>query len=521
MYNAIIFSDCAGVDWFSRGYGAYRMASELRSNGYTALVVDFTCAMSMDMYKEIIDKAVGDDTIFVGFSVTWFPYRHEARPNGRYVVGTRTLKEPDPWDDFSTKHHDWYREGLSYRFSGDGINEYIDYIRAKNPKVKVICGGGKSYEYVHEPAFDNVFIGYSENQLIEWVNSVSKRGARRIFNKIVNHDTKGQVGDFNFNAEVTEYMPIDNIHNEEVMIIEMSRGCIFNCSFCSYPHRNQDTREYIKYKETLRKELMNNWEKWGTYKYLITDDTFNDHTEKLVLINEVIQSLPFKPIFWAYIRMDLIGAHPEQAQLLKDIGLVELYWGLETWCDETSKAIKKGGSLKTKLRGLRHARQVWGDDIYVTAGIVIGLPYDTTESLEAVAEWYKEEGKDLIHLLTFWPLSIRAENSVNQFVFTSDIEDNLAKYGYTVPSDLTWTRSNGNINSKEQADELMFKYNEELGKLWTVKRVIWDYSTFEKLWPADSRTEVIHNFITKHYYPHLIGDLRKQFSKISSSSSVV
>ena len=198
-----------------------------------------------------------------------------------------------------------------------------------------------------------------------------------------------------------------------------------------------------------------------------------------------------------------------------------MYWGLETWCDETAKAIKKGGSLKTKLKGLRHARQVWGDDIYVTAGVVIGLPYDTVESLEAVSEWYKEEGKDLIHLLTFWPLSIRAENPVNQYVFTSDIEDNLEKYGYTVPNDLTWTRNNGNINSKEQADELMFKYNEELGKLWTIKRVAWDYSAFEKLWPANSRTEVVYNFITKHYYPHLMTELRKQASEVSVSSPIV
>jgi biotin synthase-like enzyme len=522
MYNIIIFSDCAGVDWFSRGYGAYRLASELRLAGYTVLVVDFSCAMQMDMFKEIIDLTVGPDTLWVGFSVTWFPYRHDSRPNGRYSVGTRTLREPDPWDDFSAKHHEWYREGLSYRFSGNYLNDYVDYIKKKNREVKVVCGGGKSFEYLKEPALDNVFVGYSENQIIEYTNSISKKGPKRLFNKIINYDVKAQIGNFDFNNSITSYEPIDHIHSEEVMIIEMSRGCIFNCSFCSYPHRGQNTKEYMKYKESLRKELMDNWEKWGTYRYLITDDTFNDYTEKLIAIREVIQSLPFKPTFWAYIRMDLIGAHPEQAQLIKDIGVIELYWGLETWNDATAKAVKKGGTLEKKIKGLKIANECWGDDIYITAGIVIGLPKDTVHSLEEVSKWYKEEGHKYIHLLTFWPLSLRAKAEVNQYIFTSEIEDNLEKFGYTVPNDLTWTRDDeGDITSKEQADQLMFKYNAELQPFWTIRRVAWDYSAFEKMWRAESRTEIVYNFITKHYYANLIKDLREQYAMISSSSLVV
>jgi radical SAM superfamily enzyme YgiQ (UPF0313 family) len=71
--------------------------------------------------------------------------------------------------------------------------------------------------------------------------------------------------------------------------------------------------------------------------------------EKLELINEVIKELPFKPIFsWAYARVDLIGQHPKQAQLLKDIGIKELYYGLETWNDITAKAIRKGGKKSRK-----------------------------------------------------------------------------------------------------------------------------------------------------------------------------
>ena len=89
-------------------------------------------------------------------------------------------------------------------------------------------------------------------------------------------------------------------------------------------------------------------------------------------------------------------------------------------------------------------------------------------------------------------------------------------------NDLTWTRDDeGDITSKEQADQLMFKYNAELQPFWTIRRVAWDYSAFEKMWRAESRTEIVYNFITKHYYANLIKDLREQYAMISSSSLVV
>ena len=509
MYNVVLFADTPGVDWFSRGYGAYRLASEIRKAGYTALVVDFTCAMDLQLFKDIIDKTVSEETLLVGFSTTWFPYRHDARPNSRYSVGTRTLQKPDPWDDFSTDAHEWYRHSLSYRFSGDGITDYVDYIRSKSKKVKVVIGGGKSYEYITEPSVDNVFIGYSENQMIDYLHSLSGRGPKRLFNKIINYDVKAQNGNFVFNEAITEYQDSDGVTSEEVLTIEFSRGCIFNCSFCSYPHRGQSTKEYVKYKEVIRKELMDNWKRWGVHKYLITDDTFNDYTDKLRLINEVIQTLPFKPTFWAYLRMDLISANPEQAQLIKDIGVVEAYWGLETWNDATAKAVKKGGSHKKKIEGLRIAKECWGDSLYLTAGIVIGLPKDTVESVKAVSNWYVEEGHKYIDLLTFWPLSLRANTDLDQYMFLSEIETNLKKFGYDVPNDLTWTRTDeGDITTKEQADALMFECNAIVKDYWTIKRVIWDYSHLEKMWPSESRTETVYNYITKHYYPNLLKNLK-------------
>jgi radical SAM superfamily enzyme YgiQ (UPF0313 family) len=511
-YDVVFFTDTPSTDWFSRGYGAYRLSSEIRKHGYSALTVDFTSSLDFDTFKEIIDKSVNKDTLMVGFSVTWFPYRHKKIKNPRYVVGPKSLGL-DSMIDFHPEQHSWYYDSLSYNFSQGDINQYIDYIKQVNSKCKVVVGGAKSNEYVFEPKIDNVFIGYSENMIIDYLNSISNRGQKRIFNKIINYDVKGQSGEFVFNQSTTNYVDTDCIRNNEILTFEFSRGCIFNCAFCSYPHRNQDTREYVKYKEVIYNELLDNYEKYGAYRYVITDDTFNDYTEKLILINEVIQTLPFKPEFWAYVRLDLISRHPEQAQLLKDIGVKEAYYGLETWNDKTAKDIKKGGSLKKKIEGMRIAKECWGDDVFIVSSIIIGLPNDTVESVNNSVEWYINEGHKYIDLFAYISLTLYHPDETWDYKFHSDIEDDLEKYRYTFKDPenepFEWNRNDdGDITSKTQADNLMIECNKRVHSYWGVSKWEWkkvfDYDTERS---KKSSTDLYYTHVKEYYWPMLLKKL--------------
>lgn len=512
-YNVITFTDTPSTDWFSRGYGSYRLASEIRQHGYTALTVDFSSSLDWDTFTKIIDCTVTADTLMVGFSVTWFPYRHKKIKNPRYVVGPKSLGISSEIDFDPTKHS-WYYDSLSYNVSQGQLDHYIDYIKYRNPKCKVVVGGAKSNEYVFEPKLDNVFIGYSENMIIDYLNSLSKRDPTRLFNKIIDYDIKAQNGEFNFNASRTEYVATDCIRSNEILTIEFSRGCIFNCAFCSYPHRNQDTREYVKYKDVIRQELMDNWTKYKAYRYIITDDTFNDYTEKLMLIKEVIKSLPFQPEFWAYARLDLISRNPEQAQLLKDIGVKEVYYGLEAWSNQTAKDIKKGGSLAKKIEGMRIAKECWGNDVYIVSSIIIGLPNDTVASIDASAKWYAEEGHKYIDLFAYVSLTMYHPDDTWKYKFHSDIEDNLEKYKYSfkdpINKPLEWTRADsGDITSKEQADNLMVEYNKIVSPYWREStcwnwKQVFDYNLDRA---HISATTLYYDHVTKYYWPALLGQL--------------
>ena len=180
-YNYVIFTDLPSTENFTRGYGAYRTASELRSQGYSCLVIDFLSAINLEQFKTIVDSIISEDTLAVGFSTTWFPYRIRYR-NERFIVGPRSVKGNASAD---YDHEQWYKDSVVYQFVRGDIDKVIQIIKNKNSKCKITVGGRKSHEYIRDKIIDHVFVGYSETQLVDYMNSLSGRSKKRIFNKII------------------------------------------------------------------------------------------------------------------------------------------------------------------------------------------------------------------------------------------------------------------------------------------------------------------------------------------------
>ena len=501
-YQIVLFSSAMMTDQSSRMYGADRLASELRSNGFTVLVIAYSATCSFDRFKQIISKAVGKETIVVGFSTTMFPDRNR---KGSYTDYEFYHKD-QVFCGFHEQFHPWFYESLTYEFSGDQLDKYVDFIKQTNSKVKVVVGGSRVDQYMHEPKIDNLIIGFAENSFIEYCQSLSGQRPKRIYNKIINHDTKATIGDFNFNASSTTYIEDDIIFPNQHLYIEFSRGCIFNCSFCSYPHRNQQTKNFTKYKEVIYNELMDNYNKWGITSYSIVDDTFNDYVEKLEIINEVIQTLPFTPEFWCYVRADLIYHHPRMAELLKSIGVTSVYYGLETWHDATARAINKGGKLKNKLKGLELLRDALGPDAIIECGIVIGLPQDTIQSIADSAEWYVNEGHKIVDNLSYQYLALRPDTT--EIHFQSDIEKNFDKYNYIFPNpnkSLYWERKDtGDISTMRIAQEVELKYS-KLIEPFVSNRQIDKTKFLGDLYKSNSKGYMsdLHDYLEKNYWPKL------------------
>jgi hypothetical protein len=458
MFDVILFTDTVQFDVKSRGYGAHRLASQIRTNGYTCLVIDFSSLVDWSTYTEILKRAVGANTLAVGYSTTWMPFK----------LGT-DIRSSNPGEGDGDDADRLHNDSLVSAFAHDDYKQWIDYVKLLNPKTKTILGGAKIDFYLNAPV-DYIVVGIGETETIDLLDSLSGK-SRRIFNRIIDHDRKAHNTSWDFRDSTTRYTEYDLILPNETLNLEISRGCKFKCAYCSYPLIGQKTSDYLKHPEVIRRELIDNYERWGTTKYFIVDDTFNDSTEKMQMFADISQSLPFELKFWCYLRADIIAAHPEQIQLLKDAGLQETYFGLETFNPKTAKFIGKGMASDKIVDTMYKCKEAWGPRSYIAAGIIIGLPYETQSSIQKAVDFFKREDCP-IDLANTFPLSIIGNHNLVKYMYMSEIDRNYSKYGYYFPNPETnyymWKKDDDtDIRSYVQAEELSNELNKDLpGKLY-------------------------------------------------------
>lgn len=466
MYDIILFGDMPDLTTYSRSSGSHRIATELREHGYTVLVVDFSNYIDINRFSEIVELAVGKNTLAVGFSTTWFPFK--------LPDGTATHREPSkPKSRFNPASEN-YKDSLSMEFGSIEVEKYFDKIKEINPKTKIILGGAKAYMYINLPKLDNVFIGHAETMVVEYMDSLSGKGLKRIWNKIIDHDKKAQNNTWDFRKSRISYEPESFILPSETLLLEVGRGCRFNCKFCSFPLIGQkNISDYLKFEENLYRELLDNWNNFGTWKYIIVDDTFNDSTEKLEMVKRIVDRLPFNPAFWCYMRLDIIVNNREHIQLAKDIGVREVYFGIETLNREAGKSIGKGMDPQRITDTLEECAKVWGHDTWIMTGLICGLPNDNIVDFEKSCKYFDRPDRPVGHINTT-PLRIIKHTEFTKHRFNAAFELEAEKYGYEFPYEdvpWRWIKKDGtDIDTFEKATELAVKWQTKLDSHIKFKR---------------------------------------------------
>ena len=403
--DVIILTGISGNE-FQRAIGAYRIASHLRQHGYTTQVIDFVDEFDFEQLSVLLDKFTGSNTLALCVSTTFLKSQSDDMVSSTYKK-LRTIS--------------------------DRLRKVINFYKTKNRKIKIIGGGANINWYKDDDIFDVIVTGYGEVVVLDYLNGL-RHGPKKIYPKL--HDKEIINGDQQL-LEVSTmrhiWDPRDCILPRETLPIEISRGCIFNCKFCSYPLNGKKKFDYIRDPQLIRQELISNYEQFGTTNYMFSDDTFNDSTYKLEILHEVFTTLPFRIQFVAYLRLDLLYAHPEQITLLKEMGLKSAAFGIESMNPRTAKFIGKG-LAKDKIKEFlpRLYYDLWNQEVSVICSLIVGLPYETPDQLEESFTWFINSGINSIWM----PLAITPSN-----FYLSDIDKNYAKYGYELSDEIGYWKS--------------------------------------------------------------------------------
>jgi hypothetical protein len=477
MAQVIIFTDTSRPGLWLRGIGPYSLMSYVRSKGYTAEIIDFVSAIAFDDFCKLVDKHCDENTLFVGISTTWI-----SAPKFTTDL-KKSFGDGDRVEEsfYNKETHNAYFESLSYALSNKTHKRFTDKIRASAPNAILGLGGARAIDFMCDD-FDKCVLGYSENQIIDLLEG------NRILGSIVNHDIKGELGNYNFGDNITTYEESDLILPDETLPIEIGRGCIFACKYCSFPLIGKKKLSYMKDPELLRSEFLFNWENYGVRRYIISDDTFNDSIEKLEMLADIADNLPFRLQFWCFARLDLITVKPQMIELFQRIGIKEVQFGIESFHPPTAKVIGKGMGPDIKKETLYKVKEAWGDDIFVKCSFIIGLPYETTETIREHYEWLASDDCPIDHV-GINPLFLQQPDGLNEYRWNSYFDKHFGDYGYYFEN----PRNGFDWKKKDDTDITSFEQCYELFKYWMKEIDQNKHSTTESFYLANTK-ELGHTF---------------------------
>jgi len=413
-HNIILISDTTDVLTMQKSLGLYKVAYELRTAGFDVAVINHAHIFSFQEICDLLTKLVNDSTLFVGFNNIFY----------QYINPTTT--------ENGAVHFNEIAPGAMLPHGPEYNTKLKAHIKLLNPDCKLVLGGPTAHDAPYNSYFDYIVSGYADISAVNLAQHLAdpsvvlNKKHKSIYGPVVINDSRAE--DFDFAASAMRFSKQDAIMPGEVLPLEMARGCIFKCTFCSYPLNGKKKLDFLKSEQSVYEEFVSNYQQFGVTKYLMVDDTFNDSIEKCEMIYNISKRLPFKLEYWAYIRLDLMAAHPETMDWLFDSGLKGCFFGIETFNLDTGKLIGKGGSRNKLSKTLRDIKAKWAD-VMLHGSFIFGLPHESLESMQETVDFLLSDNSplDSWHLK---PLRIKANSDNWTSGFLSDLDIDFAKFGY-------------------------------------------------------------------------------------------
>lgn len=383
-----------------RSSGAHKIATFLRKHNYDIEVVDYIHRWSLDQLKEFATKKVDNETLFFGFSST-------------FMISTPELVE------------------------------FVHWLKERYPHIKQVIGSQN--QTMKELPCDWYVYGYGEYAILALIDHF--RGGPEPIHEgnLINAYTNYKA--FPKEDLSVQYTERDFIHDREILLLEMARGCKFKCSFCSFPilgvKDDHTTSEQYFYDEMLR-----NYDKWGTTHYMVLDETFNDSSAKIAKYAAACRRLPFKPKMTAYIRADLMVSRIQDWDNLIDMGITSHFYGVESMHLPSAKSIGKGMNSGRIQDGLLAVDSYFRKNAGFYKGhisLIAGLPHETLDTLRETKDWlekYWQQNSFHLNILMIKDL----EKNGTSLNHNSAMDKDWKRFGYektTFPEecDIDWSKS--------------------------------------------------------------------------------
>jgi radical SAM superfamily enzyme YgiQ (UPF0313 family) len=162
--------------------------------------------------------------------------------------------------------------------------------------------------------------------------------------------------------------------DQEQLLLETVRGCVFRCKFCYYPKAYDGL--YFVSRERVLLNLAHARDR-GAREVYILDPTLNQRRDFADFLDVLREGNPDGRLeYHAELRGE--GIRPEHARRMREANFKEVEIGLQSVDPVAQKTMDRPTSLKAFERGVRALQE---EGIRVKADLIVGLPGDRAESV--------------------------------------------------------------------------------------------------------------------------------------------
>jgi radical SAM superfamily enzyme YgiQ (UPF0313 family) len=296
--------------------------------------------------------------------------------------------------------------GLSVMtFQRRTAHRIIDLARTLKPGLKIVVGGydpslapeayeGMGVDYIvrgeGEVTFRELLRALETGGGFEYICGLSHRKGDRWLHNPARPVHRLEDGEIRLPNRAARVLKGYTLLGRQVDVVETSRGCTYDCSFCSIIEmrgRNFHTYSFERVLQDIRDARDH-----GARTIFLVDDNITLNVRRFEdLCEAIIEAGLNKLDYFVQAMTSSIASHGETlAPLMRRAGFRYVFLGIENILDDDLQFLRAAAKNTARENGgnrgnatMKAIEYLHRNKMYVVGGLIIGNPDDTRESIEA------------------------------------------------------------------------------------------------------------------------------------------